>query len=72
MVVMLIMSTFEYYAPLFSTVKGEKNDNDKVNSLLQIRSKLTEEEAIKIIFDEESDINHEASDVDLTSDEEDG
>ncbi|KAK2725271.1 hypothetical protein QYM36_001649 [Artemia franciscana] len=63
MVIMLIMSTFEYYAPLFSTVKGEKNDNDKVNSLLQIRSKLTEEEAIKIIFDEETWVSSGVADT---------
>jgi hypothetical protein len=37
-----------------------------------MRSKLTDEEGIKIIFDEENDIIYEESDVDLTSDEEDG
>ncbi|KAK2717389.1 hypothetical protein QYM36_006238 [Artemia franciscana] len=33
--------------------------------------KLTDKETMKIIFDEESDIKCEESDVDLTSDEED-
>ena len=37
-----------------------------------MRSKLTDEKPIKIIFDEETDINYEESDVDLISDEEDG
>jgi hypothetical protein len=37
-----------------------------------MRSKLTDEKPIKIIFDEETDINYEESDVDFTSDEEDG
>jgi hypothetical protein len=51
--------------------KNQIKNNYNVNFLLQMQNELTDEEAIKIRFDKEIDVNYKELDVDLTSDEED-